>query len=140
MSKPTGKPFIFFAHEVHDSSAWRALEHGARSYVLAVWRRHNGRNTGQISFGQCQAERELPCNRKQAVRWAKQAQEHGFLEVTSRGHFNDNNKNSHVTKWRLTMEPCKGKPATNDWKRWKPVKKKTALKQRRSVCQIDTII
>jgi hypothetical protein len=101
------KGFIRLSHDLLDSEAWQQASLGCRGLVLAIWRRHNGKNNGSIPFGRRDARVALHCGPNQAVRYLKEAQERGFIVAVRRGSLGDDGVGK-ATRWRLTMERCEG--------------------------------
>jgi hypothetical protein len=119
MSKGKGS-FIKLEHELMDSEAWLAASLGCRCAVLAIWRRHSGKNNGRIPYSRREAESDLGCGSHQAIRYLSEAQERGFISPVRRGSFDWKRgaRASRATTWRLTMEQYEGRAPTNDWRHW----------------------
>jgi hypothetical protein len=118
--QPSG--FVRIYHDLMDSPAWRTASLGARCVVLAIWRRHSGKNNGKIPYGRRDAQADLGCGSHQAVRYLGDAQERGFVVITRRGSFDWKNgsRAARTALWRLTMERCNGRDPTNEWAAWTP--------------------
>jgi hypothetical protein len=118
--QPSG--FVRIYHDLMDSPAWRTASLGARCVVLAIWRRHSGKNNGKIPYGRRDAQADLGCGSHQAVRYLGDAQERGFIVITRRGSFDWKNgsRAARTALWRLTMERCNGRDPTNEWAAWTP--------------------
>ena len=112
--------FTKIPDELMDSVAWRTAPLGVRCVVLAIWRRHDGRNNGKIRYGRRHAQADLGCGATQACRYLAEAQKRGFIVGIKRGSF-DRKSGAHAaraTTWRVTMERWKGGDPTNDWANW----------------------
>ena len=120
--KPKDKTFVRLWHKLLDSPAWRTAPLGVRCLVLEIWRRHTGANNGLIPYSRREAEADLGCGSHQAVRYLAEAQERGFIVATKRGSFDWKNgaRAARATTWRLTMEACNGRVATDEWADWTP--------------------
>jgi hypothetical protein len=115
--------FTRLYHEIVDTKAWLHIAHsGALPLLIYICRRYNGRNNGHISFSQREAVRLFGCSPKRVVRWFDELQEAGFIVAVRRGSFNHKigARAARATTWRLTMEPCDGKPPTRDYLRFEP--------------------
>ena len=122
MTKKTNGSFVMLGHELMDSPAWRTASLGARCVVLAIWRRHTGKNNGKISYSRREARADLGCGPNQAVRYLEEAQERGLIDATKRGSFDwkSGARAARATTWRLTMERFNGRDPTNEWTSWTP--------------------
>lgn len=119
MSKGKGG-FIKLEHSLMDSEAWLTASLGCRCVVLAIWRRHNGKNNGAIVYGARDARRDLGCGPAQAIRYLKEAEERGFIVPVTRGSFDwkQGARAAKATTWRVIMEPHKKRGPANDWRSW----------------------
>jgi hypothetical protein len=110
-------------HDIVDTAAFRFISiNGALPLLVYIWRRYNGRNNGRITFSQREAERQLRCSPKTAVRWFHLLQEAGFIVAMQRGTFDQKTGAfaARATTWRLTMEPCDGNAPTRDYLNFAP--------------------
>jgi len=114
-------PFINLHRGVTDSPAWKALSCEAKCLVLLVWERHNGMNNGCIPFSHREARLALGIGNTKTARAFKQAQEHGFLIIRSKGSFDYKVAagEGRATEWEISTEPCDGQPAKQGFKNWK---------------------
>jgi hypothetical protein len=101
-----------------NSPAYQHLTGEALKLLLAVWKRHDGQNNGEISFSTREAAELLRGNKNTAAKRFAELQELGFLAVEHKGAFSV--KLKLATLWRLTCETCKGSPPTRDYQRWRP--------------------
>jgi hypothetical protein len=124
--------FIKLNHELMDSSAWRTASLGCRCIVLALWRRHTGKNNGTIPYGWRDARAHLGCGMDQVKKYLAEAQERGFIELAKRGSFDWKRgaRQARTTTWRLTMERCEGREPTNEWRAWTPPENLNRLPER----------
>lgn len=101
------------------SPAFKALSGGALKLLLCVWRRHDGKNNGQISYSVREAVDELGCAPGTAAKWFQELIELGFLAIEKKGAFSV--KTKRATEWRITLESSHGGQApTRDYQRWRP--------------------
>ena len=115
--------FVMLHHYVIDSPAYRSLSCTARSLLIEVWRRHNGRNNGHISFSIREAAEGAGVSNGTAVKALRELEDRGFLKARQRGSFHL--KIRHATEWTLTGEDFNNQPATKDFMRWGTQKNKT---------------
>ncbi len=72
---------------------------------------------GPVGFGVRQAEREIPCSRRIAMRAFNELEKSGFIVKEDESLFCSRTK-SKTRTWRLTWMPCWGNRApTNDWEK-----------------------
>ncbi len=73
--------------------------------------------SGPIGFGVRQAEQEIPCSRKLAMRAFVELTEAGFIVMVGESLF-CSRAQSKTRTWRLTWMPCwRHRAPTNDWER-----------------------
>ncbi len=116
--KRGGPRFAMLKFGMMDSPAWRALSGDAVKLLLAVWRRYNGHNNGEISYGIREAAELLDRDKNTIMRRFQELVDKGFLAIESKGAFSV--KTKMATVWRITLEPAGGTPATLDYQRWRP--------------------
>ena len=110
--------FIKLEREILETAAWLAIARsGALALLVDIWGRYNGRNNGQISYSQREAERRFGCSPKRAVKWFRDLQTAGFIVAVQRGTFHQKTGtfSARATTWRLTMEPCDGEAPTREY-------------------------
>lgn len=110
--KPWGEGRLHIDHSLTECGAYKGLSNPAKCILIELMRRFDGGNNGHVSFGGPDGayagfsaditERALT-NLRRA----------GFIVQTARAvpHLR------HRRKWRLTMYPADGKPATKDFMR-----------------------
>ena len=74
--RDTTERFVKLDHFVTNCMAWLSLSGDAVKLLIAVWRRHNGANNGEISFAVREAE-EIGLGRNKASK--------AFKELIDRG-------------------------------------------------------
>jgi hypothetical protein len=116
-SDPTVR-FVMLHHYLLKSAAWRTLHNDAKALLIDVWERHNGVNNGEISYSVREAER-IGISEAQASRMFAMLVDRRFLAVVKNAVFKAGTKQART--WRITAEPCGGKPATRDFMRWRPM-------------------
>ena len=115
VSSPAGY-YVRLGHDLLDSEAWLRLSPRAFKLLVAIWRRHNGRNNGQIPFSRDEACAVLRCGEHQARKAFTELQDKGFLRLRRDSHFNQ--KCTTAREWEITAEPMgSGLPAA-DFKGW----------------------
>ena len=83
----------------------------------------NGHNNGQIQYSLNHGAKRLSLG-KHAVKAAlAQLIDHGFIVCTKRGYFTGR----QASTLRLTTQTAVGFPATNEWKRFQPPKKRKKI-------------
>ena len=114
-------PYINLHRGVTNSPAWKALSCETRCLVLCVWERHNGTNNGCIPLSHREARKELGIGNTKTAQAFRQAQEHGFLIIRSKGSFDYKVAagEGRATEWEITTEPCDDKPAKCNYRGWK---------------------
>ena len=96
-------------------AAWLTLSGNATKLLLAVWRRHNGTNNGEIAFAVRESE-PIGLTKDQASRAFKELVARGFLKMHRDSAFTV--KKREARTWELTAECCGGKPASKDFMKW----------------------
>jgi hypothetical protein len=103
-------------HDLQDTAAWQfVMRSGSVVLLMAIWRRHNGRNNGKLFYSVRDAQHYFGCSPKRAVKWFRELQDVGFIVAMQRGSFNQKVGADRATRWRLTMERCNGKEPTRDY-------------------------
>jgi hypothetical protein len=111
--------FIMMYAYVLKSDAWKATSFGARALFMAlkVYYSSNFQNNGHVFLSKRRAEDEFGLTHSMISRWYRELQHYGFVVQTHGPHLGVEGKGK-AAKWRLTDEPYKGDPATNDFLRW----------------------
>src|SRR4051794_6489831 len=91
--------FVALPHYLLKSPAWLTLPGDAAKLLLDVWKRHNGMNNGEISYGVREAE-EIGMAKSVSARMFKVLVERGFLVVTRDSAFRIKCRDARL--WRLT--------------------------------------
>lgn len=112
-----GLRFVGLPHYLLNSAAYQSLPGDALKLLLAIWKRHNGVNNGEISFGVREAA-EIGISKTPAARLLGVLVERGFLAVIRQSDFRV--KSRQVRTWRLTAESYRGEQGTKDFMRWRP--------------------
>ena len=108
--------FVKFHEGVYTSNAWRSLDPVARSLLLEVWQRHNGRNNGQIPLSAREARAALGVHPRKIKKALADLEERGFLVCHYRGAFNV--KEPRASEWEITTEGCDGRPPRALYRKW----------------------
>lgn len=119
MSKKPKLPFdkaggvLVIQRRLLASDAYLRLSPQAK-VLLLLMQRHWTAN-GPVGFGIRQAEKEIPCSNKLAIRAFRDLQAVGFIVMVDESLFCDR-ANSKTRTWRLTWMPCwRNRAPTNDW-------------------------
>ena len=107
-------------HSMLASETWKHLPPPAIKVLIELWRRFNGRNNGQISLSRNEAVKLLHIGKGTAQKAFETLIEMGFIKIARRGSF----CGRRATEYILTDTPYQGHNATNEWRQWRPPKKK----------------
>ena len=113
--------FIKLEHDIVDTAAWLYIaKSGSSKLLIDIWRRHNGKNNGRITYSIRDAQRRFGCSSKTAVMWFRELQELGFIVAEQRGSFSRKTGalDARATRWRLTMERCGANAPTREYLKW----------------------
>lgn len=123
MAKKSSIPFdkdggtLVTQRRMLDSSAWLALSPQAK-VLMQLMQRHWSPK-GPVGFGVRQAEQEIPCSRKLAMRVFDELVSAGFIVMIDESLF-CSRAESKTRTWRLTWMPCwNNRAPTNDWEKRK---------------------
>lgn len=121
MAKKSRLPFdkeggvVAIQRRLLDSPAYLGLSPQAK-VLMALMQRH-WTAAGPVGFGVRQAESEIPCSRKLAMRAFAELTEAGFIVMVDESLFCSRTQ-SKTRTWRLTWLPCwNHRPPTNDWEK-----------------------
>jgi hypothetical protein len=112
-------PFVPVLIATLDTTAWRAMSHGARSLYVALKRRFNKNspNNGRLYLSQRTAAKELGSHHNEIARWFRELQHFGFIVMTSPGSLGVEGKGK-APHWRLTELGYLGAFPTRDYDHW----------------------
>jgi hypothetical protein len=102
-SDPTVR-HVRLKHYLLNSQAWMTMPEAACKLLLDVWKRHNGVNNGEISYG-CREAQQIGLHRATAARMFDILIERGFLVVIRESTFG---RKKISRTWRITAEPAFG--------------------------------
>lgn len=85
--KGNGEGFVRFPNAVIDSEAFLNLSTNATKLLLLICRQFNGRNNGGLRVSIADAQRQLHCARRTAIRAFKDLEHAGFITKMERGGF-----------------------------------------------------
>jgi len=108
--------FIQIEHWVYDSPAWQSLKPGPQALYLALKRRFNGYNNGEIFLSQRDAADRLNIGRDTVANYYTDLQAKGFIQKTV-GHCLGPSGMGQAAKWALTECRLNDAPATKDFMR-----------------------
>jgi hypothetical protein len=111
--------FIMMYTYVLRSDAWKATSLGARALFMAlkVYYSSNFQNNGYVFLSKRRADEEFGLTHSMISRWYRELQYYGFI-VQTQGPCLGVEGKGKAAKWRLTDEPYKGDPPTNDFLKW----------------------
>jgi len=117
---PHGPTFVQLHRDMLDSLAWLSLSAQDQAAYLAILRRYNGFNNGEIACSARQIAEWAHINKDTACKCAERLIDRGLIECMVPGGFS--RKTRHATEWRLTAFSCDktGQSSTRDFKRWRP--------------------
>lgn len=102
------------------SDSWRSLSGAAVKLWLELHTRYNGGNNGSLHLSMNEAAHILGLGKATVKRAFNELEEKGFLALEVRGNWYS--RKAH--EWRLTTKPTQThkekRPATMDWRCWKP--------------------
>jgi hypothetical protein len=112
-------PFVPLLKDTLDSSAWRAMSHGAKVLYVSLKARYNSgqHNNGRIFLSQRAASREVGSGFNEIARWFRELQHYGFIVMISPGCLGVDGKGK-APHWRLTECGYMNDPPTRDFVRW----------------------
>jgi hypothetical protein len=113
----SGERYVGLGHYTLDSQAWAALSGAAVKLLLAVMRRYNGVNNGEIAYSVREAQR-IGLKRSAAAAAFDELIRLGFLAVERDSAFGVKTRMARL--WRITSIPVGDKKATKDFMRWQP--------------------
>jgi hypothetical protein len=131
-----GDRFVKLDHWLLNTEAWRSLSPAARALYVELLRRYNGHNNGEISLSVREAARILHIAKDTASKAFKELEAKGFVKRHVCGSFNW--KRRHATTWILTDYEFEDEPATKEFARWRPERKKFGPKSRTRCPEIRT--
>jgi hypothetical protein len=102
--------FVWLHHYLLNSQAWQTMPEAACKLLIDVWKRYNGVNNGEISYG-CREAQKIGISQWKAARMFKILIERGFLAVVRESTFG---RKKIARTWRITAEAAGGKEATKD--------------------------
>jgi hypothetical protein len=111
------KKFVQIWHEVIESAAYQSLSVYAKAALVEICNRYNGVNNGKIPFSLREMRKRLGTGQHQVAAALRALVEHGLIAVEHLGWFSSDH--CHSTEWRITFQPT-DKPATNEFRNWKP--------------------
>ncbi|WP_455921812.1 hypothetical protein [Pseudomonas putida] len=121
MAKKKSLPFdniggvVVMQRRLLSSSKYLGLS--AQAKVLITLLHRHWTPAGPVGFGVRQAEQEIPCSRKLAMRVFDELVEAGFIVMVDESLFCSRTQ-SKTRTWRLTWMPCwNNRAPTNDWER-----------------------
>lgn len=119
--KKKGLPFdkdggtVVIQRRLLSSPAYLGLTPYAKALMMLMQRHWSP--AGPVAFGVRQAEDEIPCSRRTAMRTFKELEDTGFIVMIEHSLFCTRTQSKSRT-WRLTWMPCwRHRAPTNDWEK-----------------------
>jgi hypothetical protein len=113
-----GDQYAKLSYYMLNHAAWRSLSGSAAKVYFELHTRFHGRNNGALRLSLDEAARLLGMGKSTAKRAFNELASKGFIVMTRRGQW----YGRKATEWRLTTKSMDGRPATNDWRDWRPEK------------------
>lgn len=114
-----GGGFTGLPHVVQDSEAYRTLDPVARAVLLAVLRRFNGRNNGQIFVSFDEIGHDLNTTNRRAIgRSFAQLVQRGLIEVTAAPDRKHHKAREYRLTWISTTAGGRHVQATEEYRLW----------------------
>ena len=108
--------YMLLTYRTLRSRAWRSLNGAAVKVYFELRSRFHGANNGKISLSLEEGAELLGIGKMTVSRALKELERKGFIAMTKRGQW----YGRMATEYRVTDKSCDGRPATNDWMRWRP--------------------
>lgn len=128
--------FVKLDHGLLDTEAWGHLSPHAFKLLVAIWRRHNGHNNGEIPYSRREAMQLLGCGSHRASAAFRELTDKGFLKLTRASSFDL--KTKEAREWALTAERLGDDPPMRDFKHWQPQKQNTGAERAPHGCREST--
>ena len=113
--------FFILRHDIMDSKAWLGLSTNARCIWLALAKRHNGLNNGNIPLSVREAAEHIRSGKSTAARGFNELIDRRFIKVSQDAGLTMK-YGRRARRFTLTHEGVNNQIATNDWKTWQPQK------------------
>ena len=114
-SKNPDGQYVTSTYYMLRSDAWRGLNGNTLRVFFEFHMRFNGANNGQLFIGMDRVARVLGISKSTVSKAFKELEEKGFLVKVKEGKW----VRGQSAEWRLTTQPFKNTPSTNDWRKWK---------------------
>ncbi|MEQ9813979.1 MAG: hypothetical protein RLO50_14460 [Azospirillaceae bacterium] len=109
--------FVKLDHSLLDSEAWLHLDPHAFKLLVAIWRRHTGKNNGGIPYSIREAMQLLGCGQHRAKACFDELVGKGFLTIARESSFNIKSRVSR--EWAITAVGDRGAQASDAYQKWK---------------------
>lgn len=117
-SKRLGFSFTALPTHLTKSESFLACKPQAKVIWFMLMERYNGENNGLISLSVREAASYVGCSPNSAGKHINQLLEVGLVERTMKTGFTCGKR--LASTYSLTHLPCKGRPASNLWKKFQP--------------------
>ena len=113
--------FVRLRHDIMDSKAWLGLSTNARCIWLALAKRHNGLNNGDIPLSVREAAEHIRSGKSTAARGFNELIDRRFIKVSQDASLTMK-YGRRARRFTLTHESVNNRKPTDDWKTWRPQK------------------
>ena len=122
-SRKRGQPkYVMLYHWIADTDAWRTMKPAPRALYFEIKRNYNGHNNGTVLLSYRDASKRLNVAYNSVGKWFRELEERGFIDCMQKHHLGPSGV-GRTSHWRLTEYDYDGRPATADFKNWRPDKK-----------------
>lgn len=117
---PCGKSesFILICHSMFSSAAYRDLSPVARALLNEFLDIYRPDRNGYLSIDVRTAMQRVKAGQDAIMTAFNDLQSHGFIQLRMHSSYTM----KQAREWILTFREAYGKPATNEWKKWDPIK------------------
>lgn len=108
--------YVPLPYNLIHSEAWRSLNPASMKLYLELRSRYHGSNNGELSLSYADARKLLGIGRSTIQKAFNELEVKGFTELVTEGHW----YGRKAAEWRVTDCRHIDRPATNEWRNWKP--------------------
>ncbi|MEH6474681.1 MAG: hypothetical protein V7727_03280 [Sneathiella sp.] len=108
--------FVPLPYAMVQSDAWLSLSPATIKVYIELRSKFNGGNNGELSLAYAFARKRLHLGNSTLRKAFQELEERGFIQLVKEGHW----YGRQAAEWCATDRPYNAKPATNNWRQWKP--------------------
>ncbi|MEH6477876.1 MAG: hypothetical protein V7727_19455 [Sneathiella sp.] len=108
--------YVPLSYAMLGSEAWLTLSPASCKVYVELRSKYHGGNNGELSLAYATARKKLHLGNSSIATAFKELEERGFIQLVKEGHW----YGRQAAEWCVTDRPYNGKPATNNWRQWKP--------------------